>query len=150
MPEPVTIGVLAATALATAADAVVKGVVGTAAKDAYKSLKDVVARWAGRDVEALEHEPASHARRDVVAEIVDRQSANDRATVRALAEKLVASLNDLHERHPDVPKISLRVVGNIGGNLAGRDYHDNSVDRSTHAERDVIFGTPNSRPSDGG
>ena len=54
MADPVTIGVLTASALAMAGEAALKGAVGEAAKDAYKALKNRVARWAGSDVEALE------------------------------------------------------------------------------------------------
>jgi len=53
MSDPVTIGVLTASALAMAAEAVVKIAVGEAVKDAYKALKDKVAVWIGGDVEAL-------------------------------------------------------------------------------------------------
>jgi len=92
MADPVTIGVLTASALAMAGEAALKGAVGEAAKDAYKALKNRVARWAGSDVEALEKTPASQARRAVVAEVVDSQSEEEQAAVRALAQQLVAAL----------------------------------------------------------
>ena len=59
MADPITIGALVATALSMAAEATLKGAVGEAAKDAYKKLKDAVARWTGNDVEALEKNPTS-------------------------------------------------------------------------------------------
>ena len=57
MADPITTGVLAATALSMAAEAMLKGAVGEAAKDAYKSLKNKVAGWTGNDVEAREKNP---------------------------------------------------------------------------------------------
>jgi hypothetical protein len=92
MADPITIGVLTASALAMAGEAALKGAVGEAAKDAYKALKSRVAQWAGGDVEALEKTPASQARRAVVAEVVDSQSGQDQAAVRALARQLLAAL----------------------------------------------------------
>ncbi len=92
MADPVTIGVLAASALAMAGEAALKGVVGEAAKDAYKALKSRVAKWAGSDVEALEKTPASPARRAVVAEVIDNQSGEEQAALRALAQELIAAL----------------------------------------------------------
>jgi hypothetical protein len=70
---------------------VLKGTVGEAVKDAYKALKGKIAHWAGLDVEALESAPASKARRDVIAEIIDSRSVDELAEVRALAERLIAA-----------------------------------------------------------
>ncbi len=71
MGEPVTIGVLAASALAMAGEAALKGTVSEAVKDAYKALKERVAHWAGGDVEALEKSPTSAGRQAVVAEAIN-------------------------------------------------------------------------------
>jgi hypothetical protein len=92
MTDPVTIGMLATSALAMASDAALKGVVGEAVKDAYKALKDKIAHWAGADVDALEKAPASTARQSVVAEAVDGQPAEEQVPVKALAEALIAAL----------------------------------------------------------
>jgi hypothetical protein len=92
MVDPVTIGGLAASALAMAGEAALKGAVGEAAKDAYKTLKSMVAQWAGGDVDALEKTPTSQARRAVVAEVVDSQSREQQAAVRVLAQQLLAAL----------------------------------------------------------
>jgi hypothetical protein len=92
MTDPVTIGTLAASALAMAGDETVKSFVGEAVKDAYKKLKDKIAHWAGADVDALEKAPASTARRGVVAEAVDGQSPEEQASVKALTDALVAAL----------------------------------------------------------
>jgi hypothetical protein len=94
MPEPVTIGVLVASALAMAGEAALKGVVGEAAKGAYNVLRDKVSLWARGDVEALEKAPVSQASQALIAEVVDGQSAEDRTAVRALAEQLIAALKD--------------------------------------------------------
>jgi hypothetical protein len=59
MSDPVTIGVLVASALAMAAEAVVKTGVGEVVKDAYHALKAKIAAWCGSDVEALADEPTS-------------------------------------------------------------------------------------------
>jgi hypothetical protein len=92
MADPVTLGALAAAALAMAAEAALKGAVGEAAKDAWKALRDKVAAWAGGDVEALEKAPASAARQAVVAEAIDTRPADDRAAAGALAKELIAAL----------------------------------------------------------
>lgn len=150
MPEPITIGALAASALAMAADAAINGAIGTAAKDAYTSLKAAIARWSGSDVELLEREPASTARRGVIAEIVDRQSANDQTAVQALTEKLVKCLEDLGAGNPAAVGRSVTINGNVTGNVAAGDYHDYRQDRSVHAGGNVYLGPSGSRPSDGG
>jgi hypothetical protein len=92
MTDPVTIGTLAASALAMASDETVKGFVGEAVKDAYKKLKGEIAHWAGADVDALEKAPASAARQSVVAEAVDGQSPEEQALVKALAAEVIAAL----------------------------------------------------------
>jgi hypothetical protein len=92
MTDPVTIGTLAASALAMASDETVKGFVGEAVKDAYKALKSKIARWAGADVEALEKAPASAARQSIVAEAVDGQPPEEQALVKALAAEVIAAL----------------------------------------------------------
>src|SRR6266849_8377561 len=92
MADPVTIGAFAASALAMAGEAALKGAVGEAVKDAYKDLKSRVAKWAGSDVEALEKTPASLARRAVVAEVIDNQSEEEQAALHVLAHELVAAL----------------------------------------------------------
>ncbi len=92
MIDSATIGTLVASALAMAGDAMVKGLVGEAVKDGYKSLKNKVAAWAADDVEALEKAPTSQARQAVVAEIIDIRQADDKAAVRALATQLIDAL----------------------------------------------------------
>ena len=92
MTDPVTIGAIAASALAMAAEAMLKGAVGEAVKDAYKTLKEKLTAWAGSDVEALAKEPDSKGRQLTIAEKVDKQSPDDQSAVRALAETLIARL----------------------------------------------------------
>ena|ERR1043166_2167329 len=92
MAEPITIGALVASALAMAGEAALKGTVGEAVKDAYKALKEHVARWAGGDVETLEKAPTSAGRQAVVAEAIDGRPTEEQAPLRALAEQLIAEL----------------------------------------------------------
>jgi len=90
--EPLTIGVLVSSALGMASEAALKGVVGETVKDAYKALKAKVAGWAASDVDALEKTPASAARRAVVAEVIEGQSAEQQSEARVLAQRLIAAL----------------------------------------------------------
>lgn len=92
MTDQVTIGTLAASALAMASDEAVKGFVGEAVKDAYKKLKDKIAYWAGADVDALEKAPASTARQGLIAEAIDGQPSEEQTLVKGLAAELVAAL----------------------------------------------------------
>jgi hypothetical protein len=92
MPDLVTIGNLAASALAMTAPEVLKSAVGEATKDLYKRLKKEVAAWAGGDVEALEQEPDSKGRQLIIAEKIDKQSPDDQSAIQALAKALMDAL----------------------------------------------------------
>jgi hypothetical protein len=92
MSDPVTLGLLCASALAIAADGIIKGALGAAAKDAYEAVKGAISTWANGEVRSLENDPQSKARAAVVAEIVDKLSDNDQALIRPLARKLIATL----------------------------------------------------------
>ncbi len=94
MVDPVTIGALAAQALAMAAQEVVKTSVGEAAKDAYKKLKEKVGAWAGADVQAFAEEPNSAGRQLIVAEKIDRQSPDEVAEIQTLALALTEALRE--------------------------------------------------------
>ena len=94
MVDPVTVGTFAAGALALAAEAALKGAVGEGVKDAYKALKEKVARWASGEAEALEQTPGSTGRQTVVAEIIDAQADGERNALRLLAEELVVKLKE--------------------------------------------------------
>jgi hypothetical protein len=112
MTDPVTIGTLAASALAIASDETVKGFVGEAVKDAYKNLRDKIAHWAGADVDALEKEPASKDQRGVVAQAVDGQPPEEQALVKALAAELLAALKSEAKKSEGVGPIGLE-IGNL-------------------------------------
>ena len=127
MADPVTIGALAAMALSMAAEAVVKGAVGEAVKDAYAALKEKVGRWAGSDVEALVETPDSPRRQAVVAQKVDRQPASEQDTVQALATKLIESLK---QEGVSVPSVTVRA--DRGGVAAGRDIRGGTI--TTHSD----------------
>jgi len=68
------------------------GVLGEVAKDAYRPLRNAVARWAGSDVEKLERSPKSEARQKVVAEILDELPPEDLTPIRDLAQRLVEAV----------------------------------------------------------
>src|SRR5271166_5786932 len=94
MSDPVTIGVLAASALAMAAEAVLKGAVGEAVKDAYKALKEKVSHWAAGEVATLEAAPKSKGKQLAVAEIIDAQPVDELNAVGVLAETLIGHLKE--------------------------------------------------------
>jgi hypothetical protein len=111
MADPVTIGVLIASALAMAREAVLKGAVGEAAEDAYGTLRRRVAQWAGSDLELLEKTPALPARQAAVAKVVDGQSAEERATLGELALDLIASLKYSDNIDLDIGRLETIEVG---------------------------------------
>ena len=92
MSDPVTIGAMASLVLSMASEAALKGVVGEAAKDAYKALKSKIAHWAAGDVEALERNPTSTPRRAVIAEAIDQLPEAEKISVKALATELADAL----------------------------------------------------------
>jgi hypothetical protein len=94
--DPITIGALAAAALSAGAGEAGKAVLGQAARDAYDSLKALVARWAAPDVTALETRAQeggdTRNRQAVLAEAIDARPEPDREEARTLAEALSAAL----------------------------------------------------------
>lgn len=100
MVDPATIGSLAASALAMAGEALVKGSVEEVVKDAYRTLKDKIAKWARNDVEALEKAPTCSLRQAVIAEEIDKQPAEDQAEIKKLALALNQTLQDAARAAP--------------------------------------------------
>jgi hypothetical protein len=100
MSDPVTIGTLAASVLAMAAEAMFKSGVGEIVKDAYKNLKEKVAVWSRNDVGALEKVPTSTSRQAVIAEEIDRQSPQDQAEIKTLVATLSEALRDAAHANP--------------------------------------------------
>jgi hypothetical protein len=96
MTDPVTVGTIAASVFAMASEALVKGAVGEAVKDAYAMLKANVVEWAADDAEALANAPRSPGRKAVLAEAIDERSGADRAAI----TQLVRVLADELERAP--------------------------------------------------
>jgi len=94
MSDPVTNGVVVASVLAMAAEAVIKSGVGEVVKDAYKALKERVSQWASGEVAALEAAPSSKGKQLAVAEIVDVQTQENKDALRALAEIVIAKLKE--------------------------------------------------------
>ena len=87
MADPVTIGTLAAAALASGAAALGKEVVGTASKDAYAALKAALLPASPSNVEKLEANPEAEHRAISVAEDVDDLDADTQAKIEALEHK---------------------------------------------------------------
>ncbi|MGJ0426023.1 hypothetical protein [Methylocystis sp.] len=124
MTDPVTIGALAASALAMAMEAAVKGVSGHGAKDAYDALKSKVAKWAKNDVTALEQTPDSAARKAVIAEIIDQVAEPEKEIVKALAERLINSLKDIDKtavRSTNIIAQNIKAGNNSINTQAGGD-----------------------------
>jgi hypothetical protein len=103
MSDPVTIGSLAAQALALAATEILKTSVGEATKDALKALKARVAHWAGAEVAALEAAPSSKGKQLAVAEQIDARPEGESEQLRALVQILVERLR------ADAPVIGLDI-----------------------------------------
>jgi hypothetical protein len=93
LADAVNLGMLAASALSLAAEAVLRGVVEETTKDRYEALRDKVAQWAARYVDALEKRPSSKARAAILSKVINSRAADDRAEVRALTAALLAALN---------------------------------------------------------
>ena len=100
MSDATTIGGLAASILAMAADVAVKTGVSEGVRDAYKALRERVATWARSDVEALEKTPTSRARQVVVAQEIDKRSADDQTYVRELTVALSEVLRTAAQAGP--------------------------------------------------
>lgn len=77
-------------------DAIVKPLVGEAAKDAYKALKAQMP-WAADSLAALEKKPESEARRQVVLEEINERPASDLAALEPFIQALV---DHLRREHP--------------------------------------------------
>jgi hypothetical protein len=102
MVEPITTGATIAGALAIGAGVVAKGMLGEAAKDAYKKLKDIVAHWASEDVALLENQARdgkpTAGRELVLAEAIEAQPQPARSEAAAHAASLVEMLRQEAER----------------------------------------------------
>ena len=94
MADPMTIGALVASTLATAAREVRKTTAEQAAKDAYEALKAQLLPSASAEVDALEAAPVSKDARLAVAKVIDERSVPEQQALRAVAEELIASLKD--------------------------------------------------------
>jgi len=95
-PATITIGSIAVAAFSEATKIIAKkaleSVVGEATKEAYTALKAKIANWAAGDVAALEKSPDSTKRQELVAEEIDKQSPDDLAEIKALADVLIDEL----------------------------------------------------------
>jgi hypothetical protein len=111
MTDPITVGSLAAAAIAMAAEGAAKGFFGEAAKDAYIALKSRISRWASGHIDALEKSPTSKARQAVLAELIDAQPINEQGTIRQLAEALVQEIEKKRDAPVGVDIGRLRALG---------------------------------------
>lgn len=116
MVEPVTTGALVAGALSGGAAALAKGMLGEAAKDAYKKLKNAVTAWGGHDVQSLEQHPESAPREAIVAELVDTRDEREKAQIAALARALMDELGDAGRARAET---RITVIATHGGYAAG-------------------------------
>jgi hypothetical protein len=105
-------------AMSAAAAALAKGVLGEAAKDAYKALKGKIAAWAGHDVTRLEDNPASAAREAVVAEAINSRAETEKQELKDLARVLLTGLGDADKAGAEM---RITVIATRGGMAAGRD-----------------------------
>jgi hypothetical protein len=100
-----TIGTVAAAAFTMAAEALLKGSIGLATKDAYNLLKKRISKWAGHDLDAAERSPSSPARSAVLAEAIDSLANGEQRVIKNLAAKLI----DEMEKDPKLATIGLKI-----------------------------------------
>ncbi|MBY0296130.1 MAG: hypothetical protein K2X71_08830 [Methylobacterium sp.] len=100
MADPVTVGAWVVSALTMAAEAAAKSVLGDAAKDAYKALKERIVAWAGHDVEELEQAPGNANRQALVASEIDARPPAEQEEARALAVALLGALQAQARQSP--------------------------------------------------
>jgi two-component sensor histidine kinase len=92
MVEPGTIGTLVSRVLGMASEATRQDIASEAAKDAYNALTRKLSCRAASDVDALERNPTSAARRAVIAEAVDQLPEVEKISVKTLATELADTL----------------------------------------------------------
>src|SRR5215471_11502172 len=93
MAEPSTIGTMVSKVLGMAAEATLQdATVREAVKDAYNTLRQKLWCRAVLDVQALERNPTSAARRAVIAETVDELPEAEKMSIKALAAALADAL----------------------------------------------------------
>lgn len=119
------IGELAAAALALGAEAIAKGVLGEAAKDAYKNLKNTLFGKAETTARSVIENPESKARIAALAEDIDKLSENERSELL----KLVSVLKTQLMTDPDAQ----RTFGARIGELEAEVVKFGTVDASGHA-----------------
>lgn len=133
MPDPVTIGTLAAAALAAGAGAIGKSFAGAAATDAYNALKNALMPVSEKNVTMLEAAPEAEHRARSLAEDVDDLDADTQAKIKQLAEMLRKALASEGVNHA-IPQQTITVGdGSIaaGGSISvGGDLTFGPSDKS--------------------
>ena len=125
MPDPVTAGTLAVTALALAGEAIVKGAVSELVKDAYAKLKALVSKRAPDEIKLLDVLPSSEPRQAMVVEVLDALPKGETEELVEPAHRLVKVLEAEAAKQPigvDMTRLSamnvnfktVRVASGIG------------------------------------
>lgn len=135
MSDPVSIGAIVAAALSAGATEAGKSVLPTVVNDAYHALKSTVLRLIGSDVERLEANPDSEARKGVVAELVDEQPEPEKIELRVLVAALTQALerDGMHISHENM----LNQFNNSG---SGQQF--NAPGGTQNFGTEVIMGRP--------
>ena len=89
MTDPISVGMLVASALSLGAEAAAKTEVSEIAKDAYNELKSKISIWAVNEVSDLEKTPGSDKRKLIISEIIDGLPYKHRDELRFLALELL-------------------------------------------------------------
>ena len=122
MTEPSTIGTMVSRILGMASEAALQD---SARKDAYQALKRKLCCRAASDVDALERNPTSAARRAVIAEAVDQLPEAEKICVKMLAAELTEALGLSPAKGP--VGIDVRKVETEGAKLEGIDSHNRTA-----------------------
>ena len=114
MPDPVTIGAFVVSVFTKAIEAGAGEFAKNAGKGAFEALKAKLSHWAGHEVAALEDASDSPKRQNAVAEIIDRQTEQERDALRVLAQTLIDELKNSSD-----PSVALvfRDLENVAVNL---------------------------------
>lgn len=124
MSDPVTIGAFVVSVLTKAVEAGLGEAAKSAAKDSYEALKTKISQWAGSKVTTLEAAPDSEKTQNAIAEIINRQTAQERDALRVLAEALIKELKNSSD--PSVA-LTFRGLENVAVNLKRIEAEDGGV-----------------------
>jgi esterase/lipase superfamily enzyme len=163
------IGVAVASVIALTIEAIVKDQSTEAVKDSYSALRDAIAIWDTGSVLSLEESPRSLARQAYLAEIIAKQSEEDKLSLLLLLKQLISTLRQLPEIRVEIDRLSasgvligpiksaaaIRVtdvrvggdiifggdIGTVNGNIVGGDKIPKTSFNLDKCEYPVWFGT---------